>query len=96
LAFELKSRTKHGAGIDRYVNIAAQLLTTSIEYGYYKYFISIRYSTIETKEVDRIGYNRFLYIQLVIFNTGNLFCFNSNMSNLYNNYVIIYKIKRKS
>jgi hypothetical protein len=62
LAFELKSRTKHGAGIDRYVNIAAQLLTTSIEYGYYKYFISIRYSTIETKEVDRIGYNRFRQI----------------------------------
>ena len=59
MAFELKSRTKHGAGIDRYVNIAAQLLTTSIVYGYYKYFISIRYSTIETKEAARIGYKIF-------------------------------------
>ena len=29
----------------------------------------------------------------VISNTGNLFCFNSNVYNLYNN-VIIYKIKK--
>ena len=82
--------------VDRYVNIDAQLLTTSIMHGYYKYFISIRYSTIETKEAARIGYKRFLYIQLVIFNTGNFFCFHSNVSNLYNNDSIIYKIKRKS
>ena len=27
-------------------------------------------------------------------NTGNFFCFNSSVSNLYNNDVIIYKIKK--
>jgi hypothetical protein len=31
----------------------------------------------------------------VISNTGNFFCFDSNVSNLYNNDVIIYKIKKK-
>jgi len=30
----------------------------------------------------------------VITNTGNCFCFNSNVSNLYNNDVIIYKIQK--
>jgi hypothetical protein len=32
----------------------------------------------------------------IIYNTGNFFCFNINVFNLYNNDVIIYKIKIKS
>jgi len=32
----------------------------------------------------------------VISNKGNFFCFNNNVSYLYNNDVIIYKIKKKS
>ena len=66
----------------------------------------IRYSTIETKEAARIGYNGFLFphsyslrtsaftwVRMrkkrpVISNTGNLFCFNNNVSNLYNNSAI--------
>jgi hypothetical protein len=37
---------------------------------------SIGYSTIETKEAARIGYN------------GKFFCFNNNVSNFYNNSVV--------
>ena len=56
-------------------------------------YIRIGYSTIETKEVARIGYNGFLFPheysgegqKPVISNTGNFFCFNSTVSNLYNN-----------
>ena len=32
----------------------------------------------------------------VISNTGNFFCFNNTISNLYNNDVIIYRINKKS
>ena len=31
----------------------------------------------------------------VISNMDNFFCFNSNVSNFYNNDVIIYKVKKK-
>ena len=34
--------------------------------------------------------------KLAISNTGNFFCFNSNVSSLYNNDVLIYKIKKTS
>ena len=70
-----------------------------------------RNSTIETKEVTRIGYNRFFFrmstqvkaevrstkavtwVRMrkkkpVISNTGTFFCFNNNVSNLYNNSVV--------
>ena len=72
---------------------------------------SIGYSTIETKEAARIGYNGFLFrnrtrvkaevrstnavtwVRMrkkkpVISNTGKFFCFNNNVSNLYNNSVV--------
>jgi hypothetical protein len=76
-----------------------------------------RNSTIETKEVTRIGYNRVFFrmstqvkaevrstkavtwVRMrkkkpVISNTGKFFCFNNNVSNLYNNSVVekIYAI----
>jgi hypothetical protein len=47
---------------------------------------SIGYSTIETKEVDRIGYSG--KKKPVISNTVKFFCFNNNVSNLYNNSVV--------
>ena len=48
--------------------------------------LNIGYSTIETKEVDRIGYNG--KKKPVISNTGKFFCFNNNVSNLYNTSVV--------
>ena len=57
----------------------------------------IRYFTIETKEVACNGYNGFLFPheysdegrarkkKPVISHVENFFCFNSNVSNLYNN-----------
>ena len=47
--------------------------------------VCIGYSTIETKEVARIGYNGFLFRM----STGKFFCFNNNVSNLYNNSVVV-------
>ena len=64
----------------------------------------IKYSTIETKEAARIGYSEFLFpreysgdglgwVRMrkkkpVISDTGNFFCLNNNVSNLYNNSVV--------
>jgi hypothetical protein len=47
--------------------------------------VCIGYSTIETKEAARIGYNGFLFRM----STDKLFCFNNNVSNLYNNSVVV-------
>ena len=47
--------------------------------------VCIGYSTIETKEAARIGYNGFLFRM----STGKFFCFNNNVSNLYNNSVVV-------
>ena len=47
--------------------------------------VYLGYSTIETKEVARIGYNGFLFPM----STGKFFCFNNNVSNLYNNSVVV-------
>jgi hypothetical protein len=49
--------------------------------------VYIGYSTIETQEVARIGYNGFLFRM----STGKFFCFNNNVSNLYNNSVVLLK-----
>ena len=56
--------------------------------------ISIRYSNIETKETARIDITGFFFPHSlhpsanaenpIISNTGIFFCFNSNVSNLYN------------
>ena len=58
------------------------------------------------KEAAPIGYNRFLFQhehsgehkcgkKPIISNTGNFFCFNNNVSNLYNNDAINYKNFKK-
>jgi hypothetical protein len=47
--------------------------------------VCIGYSTIETKEAARIGYNGFLFRM----STDKFFCFNNNVSNLYNNSVVV-------
>ena len=84
-----------------YRNILVVLPVWYIDY--YQSDICIRYSTIETKEAARIGYNGFLFPhsysgdglgarmrkkKLVISRTGKFFCFNNNVSNLYNNSVV--------
>jgi hypothetical protein len=53
---------------------------------FYSMFVNIRYSTIKKKEAAVLNIPQYG-------NTGNFFCFNSSLSNLYNN-VIIYKIKK--
>ena len=69
-----------------------------------RFYVYIGYSTIETKEADRIGYNEFLFpheysgegrAQIhaeketrYIRYTGKFFCFNNNVCNLYNNSVV--------
>ena len=84
-----------------YRNILVVLPVWYIDY--YQSDICIRYSTIETKEAARIGYNGFLFPhsysgdglgarmrkkKLAISRTGKFFCFNNNVSNLYNNSVV--------
>jgi hypothetical protein len=53
----------------------------------------ITYSTIETKEDQAFTSVRMRKMKSVISNTGSFFCFNSTVSNLYNNDVIIHEIK---
>jgi hypothetical protein len=58
-----------------------------------------KYSCQVKVEVRSTKLKVFTWVQMrkkkpVISNTGNLFCFNSYVSNLYNNDVIIYKIKK--
>jgi hypothetical protein len=69
--------------------------TLSLYYLASKQAIRVRYTTIETKEADHIGYNGLLFPH-DIYNTGNCFCVNSSVYNLYNNDVIVYTIKIKS
>ena len=71
-------------------------------------FLCIRYITIETKEAA-ILYVTVVFFRMntqvkvevrmrkktVLSNTDDFFCFNSNVSNLYKNDVIIYKIKEE-
>ena len=60
------------------------------------FLLCIGYSTTETKEAARIGYNGFLFqhgVRIrkkkpVISNTGIFLCFNNNVSNLYHNSVV--------
>ena len=59
-----------------------------------------RYSTIETKEVARIGHSGFIFRlstqvkdevrkkKCGMSNTGSFLCFNSNISKLYNNSIV--------